>query len=60
MVIIKGYIGVIGGVKDGKYSIDFDDNLTVKESDVIDGYDGSKLTYPLDNFELADHEVQIL
>ena len=60
MVLPKGYIGVIGGVKDGKYTIDFDANLPVQASDVIDGYDGSKLTYPLDNFELADNEVQIL
>ena len=60
VVLPKGYIGVIGGVKDGKYTVDFDANLPVQASDVIEGYDGSELTYPLDNFELADNEVQIL
>ena len=60
VVLPKGYIGVIGGVENGKYTIDFDANLPVQASDIIEGYDGSNLTYPLDKFELADNEVQIL
>lgn len=60
VVLPKGYIGVIGGVENGKYTIDFDANLPVQASDIIEGYDGSELTYPLDKFELADNEVQIL
>lgn len=60
VVLPKGYIGVIGGVENGKYTIDFDANLPIQASDVVEGYDGSNLTYPLDKFELADNEVQIL
>lgn len=60
VVLPKGYIGVIGGVENGKYTVDFDANLPVQASDIIEGYDGSELTYPLDKFELADNEVQIL
>lgn len=60
VVLPKGYIGIIGGVENGKYTVDFDANLPVQASDIIEGYDGSELTYPLDTFELADNEVQIL
>lgn len=60
VVLPKGYIGIIGSVENGKYAIDFDANLPVQASDIIEGYDGSELTYPLDKFELADNEVQIL
>lgn len=56
----KGYIGIIGGVENGKYVIDFDANLPIKASDITEGYDGSELTYPLDKFILSDNEVQIL
>lgn len=56
----QGYIGVIGGISEGKYVVNFDANLPIKSSDVVEGYDGSELTYPLDNFLLADNELQIL
>lgn len=56
----QGYIGIIGGVAEGKYVVNFDANLPIKDSDVVEGYDGSELTYPLDNFLLADNELQIL
>lgn len=56
----KGYIGVIDGVEDGKYSVNFDANLKIASEDIVAGYDGSEVTYPLDKFILSDKEVQIL
>ena len=60
VVLPKGYIGIIAGVEDGKYNVDFDANLPIDTSDVVSGYDGTEITYPLDNFKLADSELQIL
>lgn len=60
VVLPQGYIGVIGGVDNNKYVVDFDANLSISPEDVSEGYDGSNITYPLDKFELAASEVQVL
>lgn len=60
VVLPQGYIGVIGGVDSNKYVVDFDANLSILPEDVVEGYDGSDITYPLDKFELSANEVQFL
>jgi hypothetical protein len=60
VVLPKGYIGVIGGVEDGKYIVSFDANLPISKDDITSGYDGTDLTYPLDQFNLSESEIQIM
>ena len=60
VILPKGYLGVISGVEDGKYRVDFDANLPINSGDITDGFDGSNLTYPLDSYLLSSFEVQLL
>lgn len=60
VVLPRGYIGVISDFTDGKYKVNFDANLTVNASDIVNGYDGTDLTYLVDSVDLAPSEVSVL
>ena len=60
VVLPRGYIGVIVDFNNGKYKVNFDANLSIKASDITDGYDGTDLTYLVDSVDLAPNEVSVL
>lgn len=60
VVLPRGYIGVIADFNNGKYKVNFDANLSIKASDITDGYDGTDLTYLVDSVDLAPNEVSVL
>ena len=60
VVLPRGYIGVISDFNNGKYKVNFDANLTVNASDIVNGYDGTDLTYLVDSVDLAPSEVSVL